>query len=159
MVLTRPFAAKEGWFRVARNGGIEELPELPVPSGMDPNDVLVLQLVAAQLNNQLLAGILQELQEQAQQGIVTAVTEPLPGGTPTPREILFEPPLFSISLTCDGPANVEYRIPNRSNARWVQLNNTEVIVFNFIKGLIPSIALRAVAPAFGAVNVRIVGTY
>lgn len=159
MVLARPFAAKEGWFRVARNGGVDGLPSLPIPPGADPSDIRVLQLAALQLNNQLLAGILQELQEQVQQGIVTAITLPIPGGNAVPIEVRFDPPLFSVSITCDAGANIEYRIPNRSNAFWVQLNVTEVIVFNFVKGLISSVAVRALAPAFGASTIRIVGTY
>ncbi len=159
MVMTRPFAAKEGWFRIAAGGGVEQLPSLPLPPGMDPNDIQVLQLVALQLNNQLLAGILQELREQTQQGVVTSITQPIPAGSAAPIEIPFGFPLFSISLTNDGPASVEYKIPNRGNAYWVQLNPTEVVIVNFIKGLIPSLALRALAPAFGAASVRLVGTY
>ena len=159
MVLARPFAAKEGWFRVARNGGTEELPSLPIPPGADPSDPVVQLLAATQLNNQLLAAILQELQDQAQQGIVWAVTQPVPGGNAVPVECLIGVPLFSISITNDGPASIEYKVPNRGNAVWVQLNPTEVVVFNFIKGLIPSVALRALGPGFGAANVRLVGTY
>ena len=159
MVLARPFAAKEGWFRVTPGGGVEQLPTLPVPPGASPDDILALQLSALQLNNQLLAGILTELQGQVQQGIVTTIPQPIPGGNATPIEIPFGSPLFNISITCDGPAAIEYKVPNRSNASWVQLNPTEVIVFNFIKGMIPSVALRAVGPAFGASNVRLVGTY
>lgn len=107
----------------------------------------------------LLRQILAEFKDMTQQGIVTAVTLPIPAGSGVPIEVLFDPPLFSISLTCDAGANIEYRIPNRSNAFWVQLNVTEVVVFNFVKGMIPSVAVRAVAPGFGASFIRIVGTY
>jgi hypothetical protein len=148
---SRPFAAKEGWSRPPAGTQVIEPGTPPSEEGID-------MAVQAEIRD-LLRQILAEFKEMTQQGIVTAVTLPIPAGSGVPIEVLFDPPLFSISLTCDAGANIEYRIPNRSNSFWVQLNVTEVVVFNFVKGMIPSVAVRAVAPGFGASAIRIVGTY
>lgn len=140
----RPFAADEGWYRVSPPGDGPE-----VPPG-DEEDAVANRMV------ELLEGILTELQECVQQGYVTTVTQWVPSIRPI--EILFDPPLFSISLINDGVGSVEYRIPNRGNAQWVQLNPTELVIFNFIKGMVPSVALRTV-PAGVAANVRVIGTF
>jgi len=139
-----PFAADEGWRRVSPPG---EGPEAP-PG--DEEDAVANRMV------ELLEGILTELQECVQQGYVTTVTQRVPSIQPI--EILFDPPLFSISLINDGGGAIEYRIPNRGNAQWVQLNPTELVIFNFIKGMVPSVALRTV-PAGVFADVRVIGTF
>ena len=140
----RPFAAAEGWRRVSPPGD-----DTGAPPG-DEEDAVANRMV------ELLEGILTELRECVQQGYVTTVTQWVPSIVPI--EILFDPPLFSISLINDGAGSVEYRIPNRGNAQWVQLNPTELVIFNFIKGMVPSVALRTVPAGVGA-NVRVIGTF
>lgn len=146
----RPFAADLGWRYVTPpEGPPGEGPpgEGPPPEGEEIDVSKVIDLLEA---------ILTELREQAQQGYVTTVTQPVVNQT-QPVEVLFSPSLFTIGLTNDGPNSVLYRIPNRANAVWVQLNPTEVVQFNFTKGVIPSVAFLLVG--VGAANVRVVGAY
>lgn len=144
----RPFAAAPGWRYVSP----PEVPpgEEPPPEGEEVDVSKVIDLLEA---------ILAELREQAQQGYVTTVTQPVVSQT-VPVEVLFSPSLFTIGLTNDGPNSVLYRIPNRANAVWVQLNPTEVVQFNFTKGVIPSVAFLLVgAPGLIVTTVRVVGAY
>ena len=113
-------------------------------------------LVVSSDNRALLAAILQELREQAQQGIATTITDSVT--TRTVKKIEFAPSLFSISITCDGPASFEYRVPDRTAAPWVQINPGEVNTFNYTKARVDSIGLRTL-PAGIASNFRILGSF
>jgi len=140
----RPFAADEGWFRVSPPGEGNGAPPGDEEDAVANRTVVVLE------------DILAELRLCVQQGYVTTVTQWVPSIVPI--EILFDPPLFSISLINDGPGSIEYRIPNRGNAQWVQMNPTELMTFNFQHGVVHSVALRTV-PAGVAANVRVIGTF
>lgn len=154
---TRPFATAEGWHRVVSQEAPGGLPAEPPLSAEAPTGELLVNLAnLLTLANDLLAAILQELREQVQRGYVYTVTQVVT--TTVPLEILFSPPLFSVALTNDGPGIVQYRIPNNASAVWINLAPTEVVNFNFIKGLVPSLAL-ALPPAGAAATVRIVGTF
>jgi len=100
--------------------------------------------------------ILKELREQVQKGYVYPVTLVTNGLIPIDTD--FNPPLFSVSLINDGPGTIQYRIPNIGSAFWVDLAPTEVQTVNFIKGKIPSVAIRGKTASVTA-TVRLVGTY
>lgn len=105
--------------------------------------------------NLLLTDIRQELREQVQQGYVYNLTQPVTGRRF--EKIAFDPKLFSLAITNDGAAAIQYKIPGTSSGL-VVLNPTEVHQYNFIKGLISEIAM--ICPAVAATaSVRLVGTY
>jgi len=130
-------------------------PELPNPESSV--EVYLAALAAYAHNNQaLLAASLQELREQTQKGYVYPLNVSVTALTPD--EYLFEPRLFTVSITNDGPGTIQYKIPYDGQAQWVGLVPTEVIVFNFIKPVIRSIGVRLLV-AGAATAVRIVGAY
>ena len=157
----KPFAGQEGWRYGAESEAAlegEEAPpvELPAPTtdvGQDLRPYLEALLESAQRQEQLLARILQELRQQVQLGAIygpAAINVP----TTTPVDITFDPPLFALSLTNDGAGAVQYRLPNRADADWVNLLPTEVDNYTFIKALVPSVAFRVLG---AAASVRVKG--
>lgn len=99
--------------------------------------------------------ILKELREQVQQGVVWPITMMIGSAIPVP--VRFEPGLFSISITNDGPGIVQYKIPDNVSNDWVNLLPNEVIEFHFIKGVIKSVAFRITTPAVA--GIRAVGAF
>ena len=155
MSSTYPFAAREGWERGGEPPAPGEEPELPPEDNGDMAKEDTTLGVLKQ-NQSLLAAILKELQEQVQRGVVLGM--PLTVTTRTVAEVSFDPPLFAIGITCDGPAPFEYRIPNRTNATWIQINPGEVFNFNYIKGVVESLGVRTL-PVGGVSNYRLLGTF
>lgn len=149
----RPFAADSGWERPGAPSGGDAGVQ---PAGSGSDALLRALLEALNLQTPLLEAILLELQEQSPQGYVVPVTHVLT--TTVPTEVPFNPPLFSLGITNDGPGVIQYRIPNRGSASWVSLFPTEVMQFNFIKHKIVSIGLTMLV-AGGATTVRLVGIY
>jgi len=136
----RQFAAKPGW-------------KYPEPGG----DAPITEQAPASTSEveRLLAEMLAELRSWAQQGRIASQTiTVLPGVI---EEARFDPPLFSIALTCDGPGTVSYRIPHSSSSDWVALAPTEVVVFNFIQAKIVTVGFRPLGAV--ASSIRLVGTY
>jgi len=166
----RPYAARPGGVLLTpppTNGGgprptdlgdltVLQIPDLPLP-GSSTELFLSAQVILAQNHQHLLAAIVQELREQVQRGYVYPLV--LTVASQAPDEYEFDTPLFSVSLTNDGPANIEYKLPYSGQAQWVQLRPTEVITFTFIKGLIRSLGVRLTAAGGAATAVRVVGTY
>ena len=99
--------------------------------------------------------ILAELQAQAEQGVVYPVIIDLLDAVPV--EIPFKPMLFSLIIVNDGPANIQYRVPNTSAGAWIDLNTTEIITFNFKKGVLGSVGFRK--PAGATAHIRAIGSY
>lgn len=155
MSSTYPFAAREGWRR-----GAPHEPDNGVPPAPDEDGGAVAEedttLEVLKQNQRLLAAILKELQEQVQQGIVIGM--PLTVNTRAADEVTFDPALFAIGITCDGPAAFEYRIPNRTGAPWVQINPGEVVNFTYVKGVVSSLGVRTL-PALGVSNYRLLGIF
>ncbi len=154
---TRPFVAMQGWQRVeeAPTTEIQQAPPPPPPEAA-PSAETLLQQISGQLNGiqGVLNNILKELREQVQAGFTYPITVDTTGLVPV--ELTFDPALFSISLTNDGPGTIQYRIPNTGAAFWIDLQPTEVVTFTFLKGLIKSAGFRAQG-ANG--RIRAVGTY
>lgn len=145
----RPFVADEGWRRVSPPsppGG-----EIPPLTEEELAELVELQRQA----NVLLTDIRQELREQVQLGYVYPTTQPVTGRRI--EKLTFNPKLFSVAMTNDGPGPVEYKIPATS-AVFVVLAVNEVHTFNFIKGLISEILMICPTLA-GTATVRVVGTY
>ena len=106
----------------------------------------------------LLAGILQELQEQVQEGVVVSAPVTVTQSVGPWQEVHFSRPLFNITVINNGGGNVQYRIPNRSEAGWVTLAAAGQYTFNFIKAKVVSIGLR-IAPGGANIPVDIIGSY
>lgn len=140
----RPFAGV-GWQPVEPPGGGGEPP--PV---LDGDTVALLTEI-----RDLLIDVRQELREQVQEGIVYTITQQVVS-TIVPTEVSFGTPLFSVTLINDGGGTVQFRVPNRTNATWVNLAPTEVVTFNFVKAKITSVAFLAIG---AAASVRVIGTY
>ncbi len=77
-------------------------------------------------------------------------------GSIVPVEMVYDPPLFNLVVTCDGPGIVQFRMPNQGGADWIAMNPTEQVLFSFPEGLIGSIAFRVQG---AATVVRLIGTY
>jgi hypothetical protein len=129
-------------------------PPVMKPPAETPEGILAEIKGLLQGTHDVLRDILENLRAQVQQGFVYPLTITTNGLTPV--EETFNPPLFSISLTNDGPGTIQYRIPNSGAANWVNLQPTEVIEFNFIIGKIVSVAFRALGSNG---TIRLVGTY
>jgi len=130
---------------------IEALIQVAFEAG-DVVSLLQANLAVAMQNRDLLSLLLTELREQVQQGIIVAVpfnVTQAQGVVP----LTFDPPLFAIGLTNDGPNNVQYRIPNRGDADWINLIPTEVDQFTVIKAKFTSAGFR-VQVAGGNATVR-----
>lgn len=110
-----------------------------------------------QAGNATLDAILTELQEQVAEGVAYATT--VGWNDLVIQQVPFPKPLFSLSIMNDGPQTIQYRMPNVSWANFINLQPTEVIQFNFIKGRIPSVGVRLTALGVGVTTVRLVGTY
>jgi hypothetical protein len=151
---TRPFAAMQGWQRV-EEAPTTEIQQAPPPEAA-PSAETLLQQISGQLNGiqGVLNNILTELREQVQAGYTYPITVDTTGLVPV--ELTFDPALFSISLTNDGPGTIQYRIPNTGAAFWIDLQPTEVVTYTFLKGLVKSAGFRAQG-ADG--RIRAVGTY
>jgi len=146
----RGFAADAGWERVGPGGGGSP------PAGASTDTLLRAILDAINLQTPILRAILDELAAQSPEGYVTAVTQVLTSTVPI--EVPFNPKLFTLGITNDGPGVIQYRVPNRGAAEWVSLFPTEVHQFNFPKGKVVSVGLRLRA-AGGATTVRLIGNY
>lgn len=137
---TRPFA------RVPQ--GVVPFPPLPSPEN---NVEIFLDAIV-----KLLTEIRDELREQVQKGYVYPFTQVVVGFIPVFVSFAGTE-LFSIGLTNDGPATVQYKVPYDTQAAWVDLFPTEVVVFNFVKGKVHSVGFRVNGP--GTATVRGIGTY
>lgn len=148
MVMRRPapFVADEGWNRVGA-------PQVPPGDGDMPDDDIITLLRQQKI---LLEGILRELQERVQDGLVTYIANSV--ASTAVQEVPFGPPLFAITIVNDGPAAFEYRIPNRGSAAWVQINVGEAHPYAFTKGKIDNMAARTL-PAGVASNYRLIGIF
>lgn len=142
-----PFAGRDGWRRVTEgtpsSDGGGNLPQ--------PDDSAVLASMDVTLK-----AILQELREQVQVGATYPLT--ITVSAPQFPNKVDLPNLFAVTLTNDGPGNLEYRLPGTGSGNWVALAATEQITFNAIKGVFRSIGLRPVV-AGGAPVLRLVGLY
>lgn len=128
-------------------------PPSTVPPGSNTEELLHLMIGHLDGIHQVLTGMLKELTDLEEQGIVLTSTFSTTGLQAVER--VFQPGLFSINITNDGPGVIQYRIPINSASDWINLNPTETISFTFRKPKIKSAYFRAQA-ANG--NIRLVGT-
>ena len=153
---TRPFAAQVGYQRLQEGTqpGVSTPPPQPPPPQPTVEDLLQHVIEHLDAMQTILADILTELRQQVEKGYTYPLTITTTGLTPV--EAKFDPALFSIGLTNDGPGTIQYRIPNTGSAFWIDLFPTEVITFTFLKGVATSAGFRALG-ADG--RIRIVGTF
>lgn len=180
----RSFAAREGWRRIVGGPSAPGLPHRPGSGGggVDPLTALLLPplpdlsslpadyfaeggltldgLGAILLQqNILLAGILDALLRQVPQGVTTGNTVTVTQVQQPPvTEIVFPAPLFGLSLLNNGPNILQYRIPNRSGADFIDLIPTAIRDVNVPNGLIETMGLRVVA-AGGTAQLVYLGLY
>ncbi len=156
--VARPFAAGPGFERYDGTiiQGSEDLgaPIASTPRSSGGNMDVSAIVDAMDAQTKVLVSILAELRAQRQEGAVYPVTLTTRGQVPVP--ITFNPPLFSISLTNNGPGKIQYRLPATGSTAWVDLEPSEVIAFNFSTGVIHSVSFRALG-ADG--SIRAVGSY
>lgn len=101
-----------------------------------------------------LKSLLAEARKTVQRGLVYSLTMTVQSPEPVP--VIFAPPLFSVSFTCDGAGIVQYRLPNGGGSNWIDLRPNEQIVFSFVEPVIASVGFRVMAaPAV----IRVVGVY
>lgn len=62
-------------------------------------------------------------------------------------EVVNLPDLFSVTVTNDGPGNVEVRIPGSGSGAWLALQPPETRTFTAAKPIIKSIGVRPVGGA------------
>lgn len=102
----------------------------------------------------LLQAILLELQGSDQRGLVYSLTMTVQSPEAVP--VAWDPPLFSLSLTCDGAGIVQYRLPNGGGSNWIDLRPNEQITFSLTKPRIVSAGFRVLG---AAAVIRLVGLY
>ncbi len=93
--------------------------------------------------------ILQELRDHIQQGVAVSYTDLVVSNVPIMR--IFDPPMFSLQLTNNGPGTVQYRLPSGTAANWIDIVATQVIVVNLAKAKISGVDYRVVAGAGGTI--------
>ncbi len=107
--------------------------------------------------DELLAAILAELRKQVQRGVVLAFV--LNVNSNVPQDQRFWPPLFTLAITNDGPANIEFKTPYGGPSSWTLLRPTEQFILNFQNGVIEDVAVRLQLVGGAATAVRLVGVY
>ncbi len=148
----RPFAQSEPIQRwTGSDSGSSGGGEIPPPAGPQNPATGTIDLTRVEA---ILSAILADALESTQRGIAYPVTMLIPDATPVP--VVFDPPLFALSIINDGAGILQYRLPDKASGMWVDLRPTEVANFAFRKGVVASVAFRVLGvPA----TVRAIGSY
>lgn len=126
--------------------------DVPSPDQMSTDPIVLAQYTVA------LLGLLQDiLVAEIPQGIVTESVVNV--NSNTPFQTYFQPPLFGILLTNDGPDPIQFQVPISNRSVWVTLNNTEQRSYTFKTGVITGIQTRWAAGSSAATSLRVEGYY
>lgn len=127
-------------------GGTEQIPVDPVTG--QPETGAALAMMVARLDT-----IIALLELRRNRGYSFGQSVSVPDTTPV--QVTYDPALFSLVITNDGPGIVQYRLPDRGSANWLNLNAAEQATFSFTEGVISSVAFRVQG---AATVVRLLGS-